>query len=260
MSSLPTVLIYAENTPQPQQERYEAAYPSGIGATLAGALREQGFRVRMASTTDPENGMSEAALEGVDVVLYWSHKAHHLIEPAVTERLHERVLRGMGLVFLHSSMGAPLFRRLMGTSCRLYYRNHGERERVWAIDPQHPISAGLDPCFELEGEEMYSEPFDVPTPDELVFVSWFEGGEVFRSGLTYQRGAGRIFYFRPGHETYPTYHNAEVHKVLRNAVRWAHNPGKPWTTVGEAPNVPIGKAREPLVEKGPKPHSHAPKG
>ena len=138
----------------------------------------------------------------------------------------------------------------MGTPCSLRWREAGERERLWAINPSHPITQGLGPAIEIGQSEMYGEPFLVPEPMETLFVSWFEGGEVFRSGLTYQRGAGRIFYFEPGHETYPIYHQAEIQTILRNAVRWAHNPARPWKDVSRAPNIPIGEARETLVAKG----------
>ena len=98
---------------------------------------------------------------------------------------------------------------------------------------------------------MYGEPFGVPEPLETVFVSWFQGGEVFRSGLTYRRGAGNVFYFRPGHETYPTYHDENVKLALSNAVKWAFNPMPRIQNVGDAPNVPVEAAPEKIEERGP---------
>jgi trehalose utilization protein len=110
----------------------------------------------------------------------------------------------------------------------LRWREANELERIWIVNPSHPIAAGLPvnaeadaEHFELPQTEMYGEFFDIPQPDELVFISWFEGGEVFRSGCTFQRGAGRIFYFRPGHETYPIYYDLNVKRVLANSVLWA---------------------------------------
>jgi trehalose utilization protein len=144
----------------------------------------------------------------------------------------------------------------MGSPCSLRWREAGERERVWAINPSHPIAAGIGPCIELPNAEMYGEPFLVPEPLETVFISWFEGGEVFRSGLTYQRGAGHIFYFSPGHETYPIYHDKAVQTVLRNAVHWACNPAPPWKDVALAPNVPVEKAREKITQRGSSLHMH----
>ena len=75
--------------------------------------------------------------------------------------------------------------------------------------------------FELEREEMYGERFDVPGTDELVMLSWFQGGEVFRSLCAWRRGAGKVLYFRPGHETYPTYHDVRVQRILANAANYA---------------------------------------
>ena len=161
----------------------------------------------------------------------------------------------MGLIVLHSGHFSKPFKRLMGTPCALKWREAGERERVWVINPRHPIADGLDEHFVLENEEMYGEQFSVPEPLETVFISWFAGGEVFRSGLTWRRGAGNIFYFRPGHETYPTYHDANVHKVLRNSVKWAYNPQGTYSAIHDAPNIPVEKALEPIVERGPKLHA-----
>jgi trehalose utilization protein len=89
---------------------------------------------------------------------------------------------------------------------------------------------------------------------ETVFISWYEGGEVFRSGATFQRGGGRIFYFSPGHESYPIYFDANIHLVLRNAARWAYNPAPAWSTIVNAQNVPVDQAPERIQHKGPKLH------
>jgi trehalose utilization protein len=161
---------------------------------------------------------------------------------------------------LHSAHFSKIFKRLMGSPCALKWREAGERERIWVVNPRHPIAEGLPEHFVLENEEMYGEPFSVPEPLETVFISWFQGGEVFRSGMTWRRGAGNIFYFRPGHETYPTYHDATVGKVLRNAVKWAHNLQPAWVEANEAPNVPVDKAPEPIEERGPKLHKPGEEG
>ena len=160
-------------------------------------------------------------LGGTDVLLWWGHKAHAEVADAVVDRIQARVLDGMGLIVLHSAHFSKIFKRLMGTGCNLKWREADERERLWVVAPGHPIAAGLPERIDLEREEMYGEHFDIPAPDELVFVSWFQGGEVFRSGCCFHRGAGRIFYFRPGHETYPTYHQPLIQQVIANAVRWA---------------------------------------
>jgi trehalose utilization protein len=156
---------------------------------------------------------------------------------------------------LHSGHFSKIFRKLMGTPCALKWREAGEKERVWVINPGHPIAQGLDASFIVPQTEMYGEPFVVPEPMETVFISWYDGGEVFRSGLTFQRGAGRIFYFSPGHEVYPIYHDKNVRQVLRNAVKWAANRAPAWSTVSQAQNVPTERAPEPLVQRGPSLHA-----
>jgi trehalose utilization protein len=162
----------------------------------------------------------------------------------------EAVWSGMGLIVLHSGHFSKIFKRLMGTPCNLSWREAGERERIWLTSRNHPIAQGLPEHFELENEEMYGEPFGVPEPMETVFVSWFQGGEVFRSGLTYKRGAGNVFYFRPGHETYPTYHDANVQLVLKNAVKWAYNASPRIANPTDAPNRPVETALEPITARG----------
>jgi trehalose utilization protein len=208
-----------------RQERSDpavaAVYPDGIHGAIAAGLREAGLEVRVATLDEPEHGLSEAVLAETDVLTWWGHLAHDDVDDVVVERVHRRVLGGMGLVALHSGHFSKVFRRLMGTTCDLKWREAGERERVWVVDPSHPIAEGLGESFVIDHEEMYGEHFDIPAPDQLVLVSWFQGGEVFRSGCCYQRGRGRVFYFRPGHETYPTYFNADVRLVVANAVRWA---------------------------------------
>lgn len=146
--------------------------------------------------------------------------AHDEVSDEIVEKVYERVLNGMGLIVLHSGHFSKVFKKLMGTSCDLKWRVADEKERLWVLDPSHPITQGIGEYIELEKEEMYGEHFDIPAPDELLFMSWFEGGEVFRSGCTYRRGNGKIFYFRPGHETYPTYHHPDIQRVITNAVEW----------------------------------------
>ena len=178
----------------------------------------------------------------------------------IVERVAKRVFEGMGLIVLHSGHYSKIFKRLMGTPCSLKWREAGEKEIVWIVNPNHPIAAGLPECIRIEHEEMYGEPFSIPEPLETVMISHFEGGEVFRSGVTYRRGAGNIFYFRPGHEAYPTYHNADVLRVIKNATRWAYNPAKPWVGIHPAPNVPHDKAPYPFEVKGPRLHEDGEEG
>jgi trehalose utilization protein len=198
-------------------------YPDGIHGALADALREQldGAYVRTATLREPDHGLSEELLAWSDVMLWWGHKAHADVEDAWAERVHHAVLGGMGLVVLHSAHVSKPFRRLMGTHGSLRWREADEKERLWNLQPSHPILEGIPDHFELEREEMYGERFDVPEPDELLMLSWFQGGDVFRSLCTWRRGHGRVVYFRPGHETYPTYHHPLVRTIIANAARWA---------------------------------------
>jgi len=193
-------------------------------AAIAAGLREAGFDVGAATLDDPDHGLTDDVLAATDVLTWWGHVAHDEVDAAIVDRVQRRVLDGMGLIVLHSGHHSRIFRRLMGTTADLKWREAGERERIWVVDRSHPIADGLGDSFVLDEEEMYGEPFDVPAPDQLVLISWFEGGEVFRSGCCYGRGRGRVFYFRPGHETHPTYFQPRVRQVIANAVRWAAGP------------------------------------
>jgi len=197
-------------------------YPEGIHAVLRAGLEAHGFQgVRTATLEEPEHGLPQAVLDSTDVLLWWGHRRHDDVDDAVVARVKQAVLGGMGLVVLHSGHYSKVFKSLMGTACTVNWRHDGERERVWVVQPEHPIAAGLERYFEIPREEMYGEPFDIPAPDELIMIGWFQGGEVFRSAVTYQRGRGRVFYFQPGHETFPVYHDRNVQLVIANGVRWA---------------------------------------
>jgi trehalose utilization protein len=216
-------------------------YPQGIHQAIAAHLQTQpDLQVRTATLDEPEHGLTEAILTETDVLIWWGHCAHEAVSDAIVDRVQQKVLEGMGLIVLHSGHYSKIFKHLMGTSCRLKWREAGEKERLWVVDPSHPIVRGLPECFELPQTEMYGEPFDIPSPEELVFISWFQGGEVFRSGCCWRRGRGKIFYFRPGHEDYPIYYDPNVLKVITNAVRWAA-PGNSLT-----PNFACAEPREKL--------------
>lgn len=229
------VTIWNEFRHEKVHEEARKVYPEGLHAPIAGHLRSEGIEVRVATLDEPEHGLTEAVLSETDVLIWWGHMAHHEVQDEIVARVQERVLAGLGLIVLHSGHFSRIFQRMMGTSCNLIWREADERERIWVVEPGHPIAAGLGPYFEIPREEMYGERFDVPAPDTLVFLSWFQGGEVFRSGCCYQRGLGKIFYFRPGHETYPTYYQKEVLQVIANAVRWAAPTGAPAITYGNRP-------------------------
>jgi len=222
MSSRIRVTVWNEFRHEKDNEAVKKTYPEGIHAVIAGALaRNADMEVRTATLDEPEHGLAEEALERTDVLTWWGHAAHGEVADEVVARIKKRVLEGMGLIVLHSGHFSKIFKALMGTNCSLKWREQAEKERLWNLEPGHPITAGIGDYIELPNTEMYGERFDIPTPDELIFVSWFEGGEVFRSGCTWRRGHGRVFYFRPGHETYPIFHNEQVMKVITNAVRWA---------------------------------------
>jgi trehalose utilization protein len=235
-------LVWGENVHEQKNKIVADNYPQGMHNQIAKLLsKDSNIAVKTTTLQEPEHGCTEAALAETDVLIWWGHAAHGDVADEIVERVAKRVWEGMGLIVLHSGHFAKIFKRLMGSPCALSWREAGERERLWVVNPGHPIAKGLPAYFELEMEEMYGEPFSVPEPLETVFVSWFQGGEVFRSGLTYRRGAGNIFYFRPGHETYPTYHDETVGQVLRNAVNWAYNANT-YPQLMDAPNVPVDKA------------------
>jgi trehalose utilization protein len=215
-------------------------YPEGIHGPIVKALRGRGMEVRVAKLDEPDHGLTQEVLDSTDVLVWWGHKAHREVRDDIVDRVQRRILDGMGLVVLHSGHHSKIFKRMMGTSADLKWREANDKERLWVVLPGHPIVDGVGEYIEIEEEEMYGEFFDIPQPDELVFVSWFTGGEIFRSGCCYFRGRGKIFYFRPGHETYPTYHHESVLHVIGNGVAWAAPVN------GPVPDFGIGKWNRPL--------------
>lgn len=214
------VTIWNENVHEKTNSAVLELYPGGLHGFLAAQLKTDDLNIRTATLEEPEHGLSEDVLRNTDVLLWWGHAAHDKVQDAIVDRVQQHVWDGMGLLALHSAHMSKIFRRLNGTSGKLHWREVGERERLWVIDPAHPIAAGIPEHFELPYEEMYGEPFMIAEDAKAIIISWFEGGEVFRSGFTIQRGNGRMFYFRPGHETFPAFHDANVIKVIGNAIRW----------------------------------------
>ncbi len=243
------VTIYNEFVHEKTSESVAKIYPEGIHGAIAEHMeKEPDLETKAATLEMPEHGLTEEVLEDTDVLIWWGHAAHDKVSDAVVDRVQMRVLNGMGLIVLHSGHFSKIFKRLMGTGCGLLWREADERERLWVVNPNHPITQGIGPYIELPYAEMYGEHFDIPDPDELIFISWFEGGEVFRSGCTWHRGKGRIFYFRPGHETYPIFYNEEILNVLTNGVRWAKFQGNDQTPEpGKGFNI-----KEPLEKISPK--------
>ena len=206
------------------EKKYEAVreiYPNGIHGAIADFLKvDEKLEVLTGTLHDPAQGLPDDVLNRIDVLIWWGHSCHHEVDDDLVARIQKRVHEGMGFIALHSAHMSKPFLSLMGTSGTLQWR-HDDRERVWNIMPQHPIAKGIPESFEIEAEEMYGEYFDIPVPEELIFLGWFSGGEVFRAGCTWNRGWGKVFYFQPGHEEYPVYHQSEIQTIIKNAVHWA---------------------------------------
>jgi trehalose utilization protein len=269
MNSRLRVTIWNENVHERKNPIVAKIYPTGIHGCIADALKiDNGvagvanagseLQMRTATLDQRDHGLGEKVLDETDVLIWWGHAAHAKVKDAIVDRVLKRVWEGMGFVALHSSHYSKIFKRLMGTSCSLTWREAGEKERVWVCNPGHPIARGINRYFEIENTEMYGEPFAIPSPDEIVFISWYEGGDVFRSGCTWKRGNGKIFYFAPGHEMYPIYFNPGVQRVLRNAVCWAAPDSGKW--IDSCPQIPISEACEPLEQKGPSMHKEGEEG
>ena len=232
------VTVWNEGRHETLDELVAKTYPDGIHGAIGAHLNSQGdIQARSAAIDEPEHGLSDEVLAATDVMTWWGHRAHKEVRDEIVEKVQRRVQEGMGLIVLHSAHFSKIFKALMGTTCQLKWREAGEREVLWVTSPGHPIAKGIGDHFIIPQTEMYGEHFDIPEPNETIFISSFAGGEVFRSGVAWRRGAGKVFYFRPGHETYPIYYQAEVLTVIANAVRWAAPTG---AMKIEAPNKPMG--------------------
>lgn len=222
------VTVWGENRHEHRDASVARIYPDGMHTVIAQAISEhlgQQVVVRTATLDEPEHGLGEQVLQSTDVLTWWGHIAHEEVADEVAERVHQHVLSGMGLVALHSAHHAKIFRSLMGTTANLRWRSADDQELIWTVDPTHPIARGIPQPVLVPADEMYGEFFDIPAPDELVFISNFSGGEVFRSGCCWRRGHGRVFYFRPGDQEYPVYYQDEIRRIIANAVSWARPQG-----------------------------------
>jgi trehalose utilization protein len=235
------VTVWNEGQHEKTNPRVIKAYPNGIHNAIAEGLRAFGFdSVGTATLDEPEHGLTDEVLAKTDVLLWWGHMAHEKVSDEIVDKVHKHVLEGMGLIVLHSGHFSKIFKRLMGTTCNLMWREIGEKERVWVVNPAHPIAEGLSNYFEIPETEMYGEPFGIPEPDSLVLINWYAGGEVFRGGCCYYRGQGKVFYFSPGHETFPIYYQKEVRQVIANAVKWA--------APTNGPKIPVENRPKPLED------------
>lgn len=225
------VLVWNEFQHEKSDEEVRAIYPNGIHAAVAEFLgKDEELSVKTATLDDPDCGITPEVLKETDVLVWWGHMAHHKVPDEVAFMVRDAVLSGMGAIFLHSAHHSKPFRYLMGTSCNLTWRETGDREVLWVTEPSHPITRGIDRYFTLPHEETYGEPFVIPTPDKLLLIGNFSGGEVLRAGCLFERGNGKIFYFQPGHESFPTYYVPEVQTVIRNAVHFVAPTYREMTT------------------------------
>lgn len=215
------VTIYNEFQHEKSSEHVRKIYPDGIHKAIGSFLESDDIKARYSTLDDIETTLTPEILKDTDVLIWWGHMAHHKVPDEIAMNVRCEVLKGMGFIALHSAHHSKPFKLLMGTTCNLGWRENGDMERIWTINPAHPIAKGIGRYFELEHVETYAEPFGIPNPDEVIFMGWYEGGELFRSGCTFHRENGRIFYFQPGHESFPIFYNENVQTIIRNAVYWA---------------------------------------
>ncbi len=232
------VTVWDENKPH-----IEEYYPAGIRGAVADAIKGDGVEVTIAHLDEPDQGISEDLLENTDVLVWWGHARHGEVDDELAAKIKQRVHHGgMGLVVLHSGHYSKPFRATLDCTGHLKggWRESDDTEEITVCAPWHPIAEGVS-NFTLEAEEMYGGPFGTPPVEVLIFQSFFpKGGEVFPCGAVWTvgdgvdldftsgpgngvgqgKGIGRVFYFRPGHETYPTYFHSEVKTIIRNGVLW----------------------------------------
>lgn len=221
------IVVWNETSDAEQAKAVKKAYPNGMSAALCDIFTERGDSAVPAWLSQADQGLPQELLDRTDVLLYWAHCKHDQVRAETVERIAERVAEGMGIIFLHSAHFSKPFKRLMGTSGSLVWREDDRHERLYNINPEHPIAHGIPSQVLIPKDEMYGEPFDIPQADDVVFVGWYPGGEVFRSGFTYHHGKGKIFYFQPGHETYPVYQQAEIRQIIANAALWTQDQIQP---------------------------------
>lgn len=216
------VVIWNEFRHEKTNEHVHALYPDGIHGFLKKVLDvNEDMEVSLAALDDPEQGLPDERLENTDVLVWWGHMAHGEVNDELVAKIQKRVYLGkMGFVALHSAHHSKPFRAIVGTNGNLSW-GRDQKEIVWNLLPAHPIAAGIPDHFVLDKEEMYGEPFYIPQPDALVFGGWFEDGNIMRSGACFLRGAGKVFYFQPGHESCRSFYNPYVQRIITNGIRWA---------------------------------------
>ena len=212
------VTIWNEYRHEVQKPEVEELYPAGIHGIVKEILGDEEFEITTATLDSPEYGLPDDVLASTDVLVWWGHTAHNEVPDELVEKIRQRVYAGMGFVALHSAHHSKPFKAIVGTTGNLTWGDN-QRGIVWNLCPTHPIAAGIPSHFEIF-EELYGEPFFIPKPDDLIFATWFEQGNVFRGGATFTRGMGKVFYFHPGHETCKSFYNPYVRTIIKNGVRW----------------------------------------
>lgn len=209
------VTVWNEFVEENMYEHVKKVYPHGIHTCIKSFLEaNDDMSVRCVTLSDPDQGLSEEILSDTDVLIWWGHQAHEEVTEENAERVKQHILNGMGFIPLHSAHYCKVMRKILGTSMCVRWK-HGEKEKLICVNPSHPIAEGIKEPIILEPEEMYGEYFDIPKPDDLIFIGWFSNEEVFRSGCTFLRGWGKIFYFQPGHEEYPTFYQPQIQGSLQ---------------------------------------------
>ncbi len=216
------VVIWNEYRHEKTDEEVRALYPNGLHAVIKEFLDvNEDMEVSLAALDDPDQGLPDERLETIDVLVWWGHLAHSEVDDALVKKIQKRVYLGkMGFIALHSGHHSKPFKAIVGTNGNLSW-GRNQKEIMWTLMPSHEIAAGIPDHFLLESEELYSEPFGIPQPDALVFGAWFEDGHIMRAGACFHRGAGKVFYFQPGHETCRSFFNSYVQRIITNAIRWA---------------------------------------
>ena len=267
------VLVWDE-----QQAAQKSAYDGGfLGDTIAAHLAKQpGLKVVSVNFAMPNQGLADAELDAAQVIVWWGHQKHALVETPRVEAVVQRVLDGrLALVALHSAHWSRPFVRLMQERAKAdalaqipaaeratakfeffndnplgkvprrdapltpalrhedgvwkltlpgcifpAYRGDGAPGHLKTLLPDHPIARGLPATWDIPKTEMYDEPFHVPAPDAVVFEERWDKGEWFRSGSLWKVGKGGVFYYRPGHETFPVFKQVENLRVVENATRY----------------------------------------
>lgn len=221
------VLIWNEFHHEQRNPQVKEVYPEGMHNYIKDFLKvNDDLEITTTTLIDTDYhfsetaGLSDELLKNTDVLIWWGHCKHAFVPDEWAQKVANRVNEGMGFIALHSTHNSKPFRALLGTRCSLQWRLSEDYERLWNISPNHPVMKGVPEYFELDVEETYGERFDIPTPDDVLMLGWFSGGEVFRSVCTFTRGIGKILYIQPGHESYPSLKNEYIQKMITNGVYW----------------------------------------